>query len=105
MRGCCCDNLNPQHVFSLKQVSYFGVRTPEPVVRTTLVIADHLLVVVEVNGSLSPLASRDFAIEQDIDLTVGATLHLGEVKVGHDEAEETGTGPNVARLSSKVSGL
>lgn len=36
----------------------------------------HLLIVVGVDRSLGPLASLDAAVEQDIDLTVRATLEL-----------------------------
>lgn len=36
----------------------------------------HLLIVVGVNNSLGPLASLDATVEQDINLTVRATLEL-----------------------------
>jgi len=44
-----------------------------------------LLVVVDVDHGLLPLPGRHLTLEQDVDLAVGATLHLGKEEVGGDE--------------------
>jgi hypothetical protein len=62
----------------------------------------HLLVVLDVDHSLLPLASRDVALEQDVDLAVGSVLHLRHKEVCHDETEETSSSPDVSALSAKV---
>lgn len=65
----------------------------------------HLLVVLHIDNRFLPLASRDFALEQDVNLAVGSTLHLRQVEVCRDQAKKTGGTPNVATLSAKVSTL
>lgn len=65
-------------------------------------LALHLVVVLDIDDRLLPLASRHLAVEQDVDLTVRSALHLGQVEEGHDEAEETSATPNVAALAAKV---
>jgi len=61
-----------------------------------------LLVGRDVDLGLGPLAGRNLALEQNVDLAVRAALHLGQVQVCQGEAEETGTGPNVTALATKV---
>ena len=61
-----------------------------------------LLVVLCIDDSLVPLAGIDFALEQDVNLTVGSVLHLRHVEVCQDEAEETGTSPDISTLAAKV---
>jgi hypothetical protein len=65
----------------------------------------NLRVVLNIDDCFLPLASRYLALEQDIDLTVGPTLHLRKEKVGHNEAKETSGTPHVAALSAKVTTL
>lgn len=48
------------------------------------------------------LAGGDPAIEQDVALTVGAVLELGEEEVGHDPADEGGAAPDVAALAGQI---
>jgi hypothetical protein len=45
------------------------------------------------------------AVEQDVDLAVGASLHLRDVEVGQNQAEECRACPNVAAFSAEVSAL
>lgn len=61
-----------------------------------------LLVGLCVDLSLGPVACVDLTLEQNVDLAVRAALHLGEEEVCDNEAEETGTGPNVTALAAKV---
>ena len=65
----------------------------------------YLLVVVDVDNRLAPLASRNLALEHDIDLTVGPTLHLRDVEVRHDEAHKASGTPDVTTLAAKVTTL
>lgn len=65
----------------------------------------HLVVILDIDDRLLPLASRHLAVEQDVNLTVRPALHLRQVEVGHHEAEETGAAPDVAALSAKVCAL
>jgi hypothetical protein len=45
------------------------------------------------------------AVEQDVDLAVGASLHLWDVEVGQNQAEECRACPNVAAFAAEVSAL
>ena len=65
----------------------------------------HLVVILDIDDRLLPLASGHLAVEQDVDLTVRPALHLGQVEEGHDEAEETGATPHVTTLAAKVCAL
>jgi hypothetical protein len=60
------------------------------------------VVILDIDDRLLPLASGHLAVEQDVDLTVRPALHLRQVEEGDDEAEETGTTPNVAALAAEV---
>ncbi len=44
-------------------------------------------------------------VEQDVDLTERPTLHLRQVEVGDDEADETRCAPDVAALATQVHAL
>ena len=61
-----------------------------------------LRVVADVDNSLLPLAGRNLALEQNVDLAVRSALHLRKEEESHDEAEETSTSPDVTALSAKV---
>jgi hypothetical protein len=61
-----------------------------------------LLVSCNVNFGLGPLAGRNLALEQNVNLTVGAALHLRQEKVCQHEAEETSTTPDVTALATEV---
>lgn len=63
---------------------------------------DCLLVGCDIDLGLGPLAGRDLALEQNVDLTVRATLHLRQVEVCQGEAKETSSSPNVTALATKV---
>ena len=65
----------------------------------------HLVVILDIDDRLLPLASGHLAVEQDVDLTVGPALHLRQVEEGDDEAEETGTAPDVAALAAEICAL
>ena len=64
-----------------------------------------LLVVLGIDGSVLPLASWHMAVEQDVDLAVGAPLHLRDVEVGQNQAEECCACPDVAAFAAEVSAL
>lgn len=61
-----------------------------------------LLVGRDIDMSLLPLAGRDLALEQDVDLAVGPVLHLGQVEECREEADEAGGAPDVAALAAQV---
>lgn len=61
-----------------------------------------LLVVVDVDDGLLPLASRDVTLEHDVNLSVGAALHLRQEEVRNDKADETSCAPDVTALAAKV---
>jgi hypothetical protein len=61
-----------------------------------------LLVVVDVDLGLLPLAGRDLAVEHDVNLAVRAVLHLRKLEVGHDQAAEAGGTPDVTTLAAEV---
>ena len=61
-----------------------------------------LLVVLNIDDSLCPLAGWDLALEQDVNFAVRAVLHLGQEEVCHDEAEETSSTPDVTALAAEV---
>ena len=63
------------------------------------------MVIVDIDNRFLPLASGHLAVKQDVDLTVRPALHLRQVEVSHDEAEETGPSPDVAALAAKVCAL
>lgn len=63
----------------------------------------HLLVIVDVDDRLLPLASRNLALEHDVDLAVGSALHLRQVEVGGNQANESSASPDVTALASHVS--
>lgn len=62
---------------------------------TTTKTTNLLLVVVDINGSFLPFASRDSALKHDVDFTVGAVLHFRKFKVCDYEAEESRCAPDV----------
>jgi plasmid stability protein len=64
-----------------------------------------LLIGRNIDLGLGPLAGRNLALEQNVDLAVRAALHLRQVEVCQGEAEETSTGPNVTALATKVGRL
>ena len=64
--------------------------------------AVRLLVGRNIDLGLGPLAGRNLAPEQNVDLAVGAALHLRQEEVCQGKAEETSTGPNVAALATKI---
>jgi hypothetical protein len=61
-----------------------------------------LLVVVDVDDRLLPLASRDLPSEHDVDLAVTAVLHLRKLEVGDDQTSQTGGAPDVTTFSTKI---
>lgn len=69
------------------------------------IICVHLGVVVDVYDSLLPLASRNLALEEDIDFAVGPTLHLRKVEVCRQEANETSRAPDVSASAAEVDAL
>lgn len=64
--------------------------------------AVRLLVGRNIDLGLGPLAGRNLALEQNVDLAIGAALHLRQIEECQGEAEETGTSPNVTALATKV---
>lgn len=63
----------------------------------------YLLVVVHIDNRLPPLASRNLALEHDVNLTVGSILHLRQVEVCCHQANKTGASPDVAAFAAHVS--
>lgn len=61
-----------------------------------------LLVGLDVDNSLLPLAGGDLALEQNIDLAVRTALHLRQEEVCDDETEETSASPDITALSTEV---
>lgn len=66
-------------------------------------LLQHLLVVVDVDDRLLPLAGRDMALEQDVDLAVGAALHLWQTPPGNDKTDECRGAPDVPTLAANYS--
>lgn len=61
-----------------------------------------LLVFMDVDDGLLELPRRDFALEQDIRLTVRAVLQLRKEEVSHHPAYARSTSPDVAALSREI---
>lgn len=59
-----------------------------------------LLVVVDIDNLLLPVSSIDLALEQDVDLTVRAALHLREMEVCCDQTQEACSAPDVTALAA-----
>jgi len=59
-----------------------------------------LLVVFDIDFRLLPFASRDVALEHDVNLAIGSTLHLRQAKVRDDQTKQSRTAPDVAALAS-----
>jgi hypothetical protein len=62
-----------------------------------------LLVVVDVDDRLLPLASRDLPSEHDVDLAVRAICHLRKLEVGNNQTSQAGGAPDVTTFSTKIS--
>lgn len=56
----------------------------------------------DVDDGLLPLAGLDLALEENVDLSVRSVLHLRKPDVCHDQADETGTSPDIAALATEV---
>ena len=63
----------------------------------------HLLVVLHIDVRPLPLASRDLALEHDVDLAVRQTPHLWQEEVCHDQAEQSSATPDISALAAQVS--
>jgi hypothetical protein len=61
-----------------------------------------LLIIVNIDDSLGPLACWNLAVEQDVDLAVRSVLHLRQEEVCENEAEETSATPDVTALATEV---
>lgn len=59
-----------------------------------------LLVIVDIDDRLLPLASRKTTAEHNVNLTVRATLHLRKTPPGHNETEKGSAAPDVATLAA-----
>lgn len=59
-----------------------------------------LLIVVDIDDGLLPLASRKTTTEHNVNLTIRATLHLRKTPPGHDETEKGSAAPDVAALAA-----
>lgn len=81
-----------------------GITTPEIIPSCVQHIRrhskEHLLIIININLSLFPLASGNLALEHDVNLAVRSTLHLGKEEVCSDETGETGTAPDVTTLAT-----
>ena len=65
-------------------------------------LTQSLLIVIDFDVCSLPFASWNVTLEHNVNLTVGATLHLREAEVRYDQAEQTCTTPNVTSLASQV---
>jgi len=63
----------------------------------------YLLIIFDAELVLGPLASRNLALEQDIDLAVRATLELRQEEVCSNQANCTGPAPDITTFSTEVS--
>lgn len=61
-----------------------------------------LLVGLDVDDGLGPLAGRDLALEKNVDFAVRAALHLRKEEVGQHETDETSSAPDITALSTEV---
>ena len=61
---------------------------------------EHLLIIIDIDLGLLPLACRDLALEHDVNLAVRSALHLRKEEVCSDETGETGTTPDVTTLAT-----
>lgn len=61
-----------------------------------------LLVLLDLNNSRPEFTRWNFAVEQDINLTVRAVLELRKEEECHDPTDKSGTSPDVSTLSSKI---
>jgi hypothetical protein len=59
-----------------------------------------LLIVLNINDSLLPLASWNTTLEHDVNLTIRSTLHLRKAEVGNDQTTESSSAPNVTTLAT-----
>lgn len=76
-----------------------------PTPRAFLQTPPCLLVVIDINVRLFPLASWDAALEHNVNLAVGSTLHLRQAKVSYDQTKQSRTAPDVATLPSNCTML
>lgn len=59
-----------------------------------------LLVIVDIDVCLLPLASWNLALEHDVDLTVRSALHLRQLEVCNNQAEQASATPDITALAS-----
>jgi hypothetical protein len=64
------------------------------------VVTEYLLVVVDVDLGLGPVARRNLALEHDVNLAVRSTLHLRHAEVCSDKTDEASGAPNVTTLAT-----
>ena len=62
----------------------------------------HLLIIINIDHGLLPLACWHSALEQDINLTVRSALHLRKTPPGECQTDEGGTTPDVTALATEV---
>lgn len=67
--------------------------------------APRLLVVVDVDGGVLPLAGGDVTVEENVDLSVGAVLHLGQPDVRRRQTDKSRGGPDVTGPAGQVGTL
>jgi hypothetical protein len=60
---------------------------------------------VNVDDGLLPLAGLNLALEENVDLSVRSVLHLRKPDVCHDQADESGTSPDITALATEVGAL
>lgn len=65
----------------------------------------HLLVIMNIDHRLRPLTRWHLTLEQNVDLTVRAALHLREEEVSCNQAEEASCAPDVSALATEVAAL
>jgi hypothetical protein len=61
-----------------------------------------LLVIAHIDNGLLELPGRNFAVKQNVELTVRAVLELGQEEKCHDPADESSAAPDVAALATEV---
>lgn len=78
---------------------------PGHLLATALQLHLHLIIVLDIDHRLLPLARRNLTLEHDVNLTVRSALHLRQEEVCRDQASQTSSTPNVAAFAAEISTL
>lgn len=96
------DELLTFHLIKRQLVPAIPLLQTQCLCKQAILFNFRLVIIIDIDDSLLPLAGRDPTLEQNIDLTEGSVLHLRDPNVRHDGAEEGSAGPDVSRLAADV---